>query len=516
MENEEKETLTDVEENIPHPMADYPVADAKIETSAEKYEDFARRNGDSHLPVLPPDGEEEMGNNLNDSKKKKRIPEVLLDKKKIIPVFALIAIILVGFFYLKGKDSDNQVQTPDNTIIDSTMKSMEDVQSYSFDGTMRFKRTFTSGESEYGMEYQVIYKGVVEEDNQGSPAAYSSIVYDTTRSAGEKKKTTGANMDSVIISGKKYLKLNSLSLGVTSPTSKAASLESGLKGYSGSWYTLAEGNYESFYAEIKDYAFLPADLDMLDVENLGDWSEILDHKLLVSAQDLGSEPVREVETTHYSAKLNNAGAIELISALAEKGANAEDSGDTKSSLQALQADSEEAEKFMQVIDYIMKNVSIELWIGKDDNLIHRFRISGTFDSDAIAGFYSRLETIYGESYTEEEGSVEDKGIDFEIDYTLSGFNSSKVREPEGAKDFTEVMQTLRSINPELMVITDAASVDSDADGLSDEQEKFYGSDANKADTDGDGYSDGSEVKGGYDPVVAGSARLDHSELQKAQ
>lgn len=516
MENEEKGTPTDPVENIPNPRIETPALDAATETSAEKYEDFVRRTADSHLPSLPSDNEEAIEAGPIGFKKKMSIPDILLNKKKIIPIIILILVALASVYYFKSKNSDNQVQAPDNTIIDSTMKSMEGVQSYAFDGTMRFKRTFTSGESEYGMEYQIIYKGVVEEDNQGSPAAYSSIVYDTTRSAGEKKKTTGANMESVIINGKKYLKLNSLSLGATSATSKAASLESGLKDYNGSWYALSSGNYESFYTEIKDYAFLPADFDILDVESLGDWSEILNHKLLVSAQDLGSEPVREVETTHYSAKLNNAGAVELISVLAGKGANAEEDGDTKASLEALQADSEESAKFMQVIDYIMQNVSIELWIGKEDNLIHRFRISGTFDSDDIAGFYSKLETIYGESYTEEEGSVKDKGIDLEIDYTLSGFNSSKVREPEGAKDFTEVMQKLKSINPELTVVTDTASVDSDADGLSDEQEKFYGSDANKADTDGDGYNDGSEVKGGYDPVVAGSARLDHSELKKAQ
>lgn len=43
-------------------------------------------------------------------------------------------------------------------------------------------------------------------------------------------------------------------------------------------------------------------------------------------------------------------------------------------------------------------------------------------------------------------------------------------------------------------------LDSDQDGLSDEEEKAYGTDSQKADTDGDGYSDGAEVKGGYNPL----------------
>jgi len=42
-------------------------------------------------------------------------------------------------------------------------------------------------------------------------------------------------------------------------------------------------------------------------------------------------------------------------------------------------------------------------------------------------------------------------------------------------------------------------LDSDQDGLTDQEEVLYGTDAKKADTDGDGYSDGTEVKSGYDP-----------------
>jgi len=43
-------------------------------------------------------------------------------------------------------------------------------------------------------------------------------------------------------------------------------------------------------------------------------------------------------------------------------------------------------------------------------------------------------------------------------------------------------------------------LDSDQDGLSDAEEKIYGTDPQNADTDGDGYSDGVEVKTGYDPL----------------
>lgn len=42
--------------------------------------------------------------------------------------------------------------------------------------------------------------------------------------------------------------------------------------------------------------------------------------------------------------------------------------------------------------------------------------------------------------------------------------------------------------------------DSDQDGLSNDEEKTYGTNPNNPDTDGDGYSDGIEVQSGYDPL----------------
>ena len=45
-------------------------------------------------------------------------------------------------------------------------------------------------------------------------------------------------------------------------------------------------------------------------------------------------------------------------------------------------------------------------------------------------------------------------------------------------------------------------LDSDQDGLTDSEEKIYGTDPQKSDTDSDGYSDGAEVKSGYNPLKA--------------
>ncbi len=53
-------------------------------------------------------------------------------------------------------------------------------------------------------------------------------------------------------------------------------------------------------------------------------------------------------------------------------------------------------------------------------------------------------------------------------------------------------------------------VDSDTDGLSDEEEvATYVSDPENADTDGDGYNDGQEVEGGFNPAGWGELAIDN-------
>jgi len=44
-------------------------------------------------------------------------------------------------------------------------------------------------------------------------------------------------------------------------------------------------------------------------------------------------------------------------------------------------------------------------------------------------------------------------------------------------------------------------IDSDQDGLSDQEETSYGTDPRNSDSDHDGYSDGAEIKSGYDPLI---------------
>jgi len=56
------------------------------------------------------------------------------------------------------------------------------------------------------------------------------------------------------------------------------------------------------------------------------------------------------------------------------------------------------------------------------------------------------------------------------------------------------------------------SIDSDKDGLTDNEEELYTTELKMPDTDGDGYLDGQEVKDGYNPKVAGNSKLADSGL----
>jgi hypothetical protein len=518
MENEEKNILADSGEGIVGRSKDLSDMEKQTDMAADKYEDFAGQGVNGRPPSFSPDEEEEKSENDFLVERKRGVDlKALLTDKKNVAFIALVIIVAVGAFYFLNKKEDPapsvEVTSP---IINATMQAMQKVQSYSYDGTMSFGRTLKSGGNDYSMDYQIIYKGVVEKGAGGDASVYSSLVYDTVRNAGDNQKETSIGLESVTIGGNKYLKLDNILIAGTDRASKAAILENNLKGFIDNWYSVSDADYKSLYTEVQDYAFLPNNLNILDVESVGKFDEAFNHNLLTSPQNMGDEPIGEIETIHYRVGLNTQGGIEFVSVLAANNANDKTSDETMKILQELQNNAQEADKFKKMMDYVMQNVGIEIWVGKNDNLIHRFRIKGSFDGDAIQGFYDKLEEVYGGSFIK-EGGTEDGGVKFDIDYTLSGFDSAKVREPEGAKDFAEIANKLQGVGADTAVSADSSStVDTDADGLTDEQEKVYGSDVNNPDTDGDGYKDGAEVKAGYDPIMAGSARLDYSKLKKKE
>ncbi len=70
--------------------------------------------------------------------------------------------------------------------------------------------------------------------------------------------------------------------------------------------------------------------------------------------------------------------------------------------------------------------------------------------------------------------------------------------------------TSNPLAPPATLTPPPVSLDSDADSLTDLEEAIAGINAANPDTDGDGYKDGNEVLNGFDPLIAGSAKLNVS------
>lgn len=64
----------------------------------------------------------------------------------------------------------------------------------------------------------------------------------------------------------------------------------------------------------------------------------------------------------------------------------------------------------------------------------------------------------------------------------------------------------------LLTAVPVFALDSDKDGLQDEDEHVYYTDPNNPDTDGDGFSDGVEVEMGFSPHIGGNKQMHESDF----
>lgn len=84
---------------------------------------------------------------------------------------------------------------------------------------------------------------------------------------------------------------------------------------------------------------------------------------------------------------------------------------------------------------------------------------------------------------------------------LTLFRSTKGQATATPRPSVEMSQPPLGANPTVE--------DTDGDGLTAAEEKFYGTDPAKADTDSDRYTDGQEVRAGYDPLGPGKLDSDN-------
>lgn len=108
----------------------------------------------------------------------------------------------------------------------------------------------------------------------------------------------------------------------------------------------------------------------------------------------------------------------------------------------------------------------------------------------------------GAAGTSEEGTVnEDDPLDTDTDT-----NAEEDTDVEEDTDAEEDSDTNTEEDSDATDEEDEDEVDTDGDGLSDADEKRYGTDPSENDTDGDSYTDGEEVKNGYNPLGDGKLK----------
>lgn len=135
-----------------------------------------------------------------------------------------------------------------------------------------------------------------------------------------------------------------------------------------------------------------------------------------------------------------------------------------------------------------KPITGEIFIGKNDKYLHRLTGNADF-SEEVNKNSARLNFTF-------DLSDHNKPID--------------IQAPASSKPVGEVLQELfgglfsgmPSSTPGSS-FEDSTAIDSDDDGLSDANEKVFGTNPKNPDTDGDGYKDGSEVLNGYNPKGPG-------------
>lgn len=134
----------------------------------------------------------------------------------------------------------------------------------------------------------------------------------------------------------------------------------------------------------------------------------------------------------------------------------------------------------------LKNLSGELYIGREDALPYRVTFTGKREGSNGSTFIDLNFRKFGEL-----ASVVEPAEAVTLDQLLT---------PTTTPTVTPSIKP--TATPSLTPPPDP-NLDRDSDGLPDFLETTYGTDPLKADTDGDGYKDGSEICDGYTPLGAG-------------
>lgn len=225
--------------------------------------------------------------------------------------------------------------------------------------------------------------------------------------------------------------------------------------------------------------------------------------ILAFQQDLGKQKIGNTKAYHYRVGINRASIGALMNQLAPR------YGVQESDLTEITRALEE-EPVRSLID----GVAGEVWISKKTNDIVKVSFpidltQLTKEEGTITGNFTVALSDWGKPVTVEEPS-DAQSIQELLGPLLGGFLGGGLggglapETPTGALDGTDAPAGALDFPPNIGGPIDInPDIDTDADGLSNDDEARYGSDPNVSDTDGDGFTDGDEVEKGYSPTGPG-------------
>ncbi len=396
-------------------------------------------------------------------------------------LWALVAIVVVAAAAGSAWAYMHFSKPSKDEIFNAVFKKFENATSYEFAGAAHFeaklqdKLAFLSDETlpakpanaEQKTFIDFDFTGITRTDRKEMSLTLKTKIY----ASGDEDNKLAVGFDVRRVDGLLYARLNQL------PTFGVIGLLAG--SFKDQWVSIDLGEIEDLQKSLSSNTST-TDLDA-EAEKLKKFGEQLDEQFInvlkqSTFTELASEKIDGSPTYHYRFEINKP-ALEtfLDNALAAEA--------TPESFKS------ELKEFREKLRGITFSPG-EIWVDTNDLSLRKITFNGVVDI--------------------KEGERSDKAS-----YALTGMfknynNAPAVEKPASSKTIMELLggsmfggQAMESDSKAGGLLGGDLYVDTDGDGLLDQDEAFYKADPKKKDTDGDGYNDGDEVKNGYSPIGPG-------------
>lgn len=241
------------------------------------------------------------------------------------------------------------------------------------------------------------------------------------------------------------------------------------------WFYFGKQEKENLKKFISNNVQVQPELNKKNQENI---SKIFkEAKLFKSIKSFQGDAIDSVPVFHYLIALDAKGFSEFITKLEEVAQNRFENQNFP-----VDFPQEKIDKIKKELEKI-ENIPVEIWIEKESYFLRKLSI-GHFEFETDINGTDKIDVLLG---------LELNKINESID----------AQAPKGGKSLEKIMENLFEKLNKQMLLNNANKLeiteDGDKDGLTNQEELFYGTDINNPDTDGDGFSDGDEVKNGYNP-----------------